>query len=145
MECIAWSGDQLANAEGTRASEESGTVYAEPGHHTLSCCLDGGCRAERETVARYGAASLLCALQGDHESRWWGRGEMNFVDLYFQPEHFARGAVRELDRERSEMKIAERKYFEEERVAAVCRSLALENWDDADGRLRVNETAHEVL
>lgn len=70
---------------------------------------------------------------------------MHFVHLYFLPEHFARRAVRELDREPRELKLADRTYFEDARVAALCRSLALERWDDADGRLRVNETAHEVL
>ena len=60
----------------------------KPGHHTLSCYLDGGYRTERQKVPRYGAPSLLCALPGDHESRWWVRGEMHFVHLYFLPEHF---------------------------------------------------------
>ncbi|AIP26521.1 helix-turn-helix domain-containing protein [Burkholderia thailandensis] len=145
LERFAWLGDHLAIAEWTRVTEESETVYAQPGHHTLSCYLDGGYRTERQKIARYGAPSLLCALPGDHESRWWVRGEMHFVHLYFLPEHFARRAVRELDREPRELKLADRTYFEDARVAALCRSLALEHWDDADGRLRVNETAHEVL
>ncbi len=145
LERFAWLGDHLAIAEWTRVTEESETVYAQPGHHTLSCYLDGGYRTERQKVARYGAPSLLCALPGDHESRWWVRGEMHFVHLYFLPEHFAQRAVRELDREPRELKLADRTYFEDARVAALCRALALERWDDADGRLRVNETAHEVL
>nr|AAK40364.1 probable transcriptional regulator [Burkholderia pseudomallei] len=145
LERFAWLGDHLAIAEWTRVTDESETVYAQPGHHTLSCYLDGGYRTERQKIARYGAPSLLCALPGDHESRWWVRGEMHFVHLYFLPEHFARRAVRELDREPRELKLADRTYFEDARVAALCRSLALERWDDADGRLRVNETAHEVL
>lgn len=145
LERFAWLGDHLAIAEWTRITDESETVYAQPGHHTLSCYLDGGYRTERERVPRYGAPSLLCALPGDHESRWWVRGEMHFVHLYFLPEHFTQRAIRELDREPRELKLADRTYFEEARVASLLRSVALERWDDADGRLRVNETAHDVL
>lgn len=145
LERFAWLGDQLAIAEWTRVTEESETVYVKPGHHTLSCYLDGGYRTERQKVPRYGAPSLLCALPGDHESRWWVRGEMHFVHLYFLPEHFTQRAIRELDREPRELTLADRTYFEDARVAALCRSLALERWDDADGRLRANETAHDML
>ncbi|MDN7606353.1 AraC family transcriptional regulator [Burkholderia multivorans] len=145
LERFAWLGDHLAIAEWTRITDESETVYAQPGHHTLSCYLDGGYRTERERVPRYGAPGLLCALPGDHESRWWVRGEMHFVHLYFLPEHFTQRAIRELDREPRELKLADRTYFEEARVASLLRSVALERWDDADGRLRVNETAHDVL
>ncbi|EJO53549.1 DNA-binding helix-turn-helix protein [Burkholderia multivorans ATCC BAA-247] len=145
LERFAWLGDHLAIAEWTRITDESETVYAQPGHHTLSCYLDGGYRTERERVPRYGAPSLLCALPGDHESRWWVRGEMHFVHLYFLPEHFTQRAIRELDREPRELKLADRTYFEEARVASLLRSVALERWDDADGRLRVNEMAHDVL
>ncbi|MDR9176551.1 Arabinose operon regulatory protein [Burkholderia multivorans] len=145
LERFAWLGDHLAIAEWTRITDESETVYAQPGHHTLSCYLDGGYRTERERVPRYGAPSLLCALPGDHESRWRVRGEMHFVHLYFLPEHFTQRAIRELDREPRELKLADRTYFEEARVASLLRSVALERWDDADGRLRVNETAHDVL
>ncbi|EML1595982.1 MULTISPECIES: helix-turn-helix domain-containing protein [Burkholderia cepacia complex] len=145
LERFAWLGDHLAIAEWTRITDESETVYEQPGHHTLSCYLDGGYRTERQRVPRYGAPSLLCALPGDHESRWWVRGEMHFIHLYFLPEHFTQRAIRELDREPRELKLADRTYFEDARVAALLRSLALDGWDDADQRLRVNETAHEVL
>ncbi|MCA3799669.1 AraC family transcriptional regulator, partial [Burkholderia sp.] len=145
LERFAWLGDHLAIAEWTRITDESETVYEQPGHHTLSCYLDGGYRTERQRVPRYGAPSLLCALPGDHESRWWVRGEMHFIHLYFLPEHFTQRAIRELDREPRELKLADRTYFEDARVATLLRSLALDGWDDADERLRVNETAHEVL
>ncbi|GBH27308.1 helix-turn-helix domain-containing protein [Burkholderia vietnamiensis] len=145
LERFPWLGDHLAIAEWTRITDESETVYEQPGHHTLSCYLDGGYRTERERVPRYGAPSLLCTLPGDHESRWWVRGEMHFIHLYFLPEHFTQRAIRELDREPRELKLADRTYFEDARVAAQFRSLALERWDDADGRLRVNEAAHDVL
>ncbi|CAD6518047.1 HTH-type transcriptional activator RhaR [Paraburkholderia sabiae] len=146
LDRFAWLGDQLAVAIWTRETKEAETVYEQPGHHTLSCYLDGGYRTERQKMpGRYGAPSRLCALPGDHESRWWVRGHMHFMHLYFLPEHFTQRAIRELDREPRELTLADRTYFEDERIAALCQSLANDAWDDADGRLRANETSHEIL
>ena len=146
LERFAWLGDQLAVAEWTRETKEAETVYEQPGHHTLSCYLDGGYRTERQKMpGRYGAPTRLCALPGDHESRWWVRGQMHFMHLYFLPDHFTQRAVRELDREPREITLADRTYFEDARMASLCQSLTDESWDDPDGLLRTNETAHEVL
>ncbi|HKU00529.1 MAG TPA: AraC family transcriptional regulator [Paraburkholderia sp.] len=146
LERFAWLGDQLAAAVWTRDTREAETVYDQPGHHTLSCYIDGGYRTERQKLPGiYGAPSRLCALPGDHESRWWVRGHMHFMHLYFLPEHFTQRAVRELDREPRELKLADRTYFEDERIAALCQTLANEDWADQEGLLRSNETAHEVL
>ena len=146
LERFAWLGDQLAVAEWSRDTKEAETVYEQPGHHTLSCYLDGGYRTERQKLpGRYGAPTRLCALPGDHESRWWVRGQMHFMHLYFLPEHFTQRAVRELDREPREITLADRTYFENARMASLCQSLTDERWDDPDGLLRTNETAHEIL
>jgi AraC family transcriptional regulator len=146
LERFTWLGDHLAAAVWTRETRESETIYDQPGHHTLSCYLDGGYRTERQKLpGRYGAPSRLCALPGDHESRWWVRGHMHFMHLYFLPEHFTQRAVRELDREPRELTLADRTYFENEPIALLCQSLANEDWTDPEGLLRSNETAHEVL
>jgi AraC family transcriptional regulator len=100
LDRFAWLGDRLAIALWTRDTEEAETVYERPGHHTLSCYLDGGYRTERQKMpGHYGAPSRLCALPGEHESRWWVRGHMHFMHLYFLPEHFTQRAVQELDQE----------------------------------------------
>ena len=146
LERFAWLGDQLAAAVWRRDIVEDETAYDNPGHHTLSCYLDGGYRTERQKLpGHYGAPQRLCALPGDHESRWWVRGYMHFVHLYFLPEHFTRRAVRELDREPRELTLADRTYFEDERIAQLCNGLAALPWESADDRLRANETAHEIL
>jgi AraC family transcriptional regulator len=146
LERFAWLGDRLAVAEWSRVTKEAETVYEQPGHHTLSCYLDGGYRTERQKLpGRYGAPTRLCALPGDHESRWWVRGQMHFMHLYFLPEHFTERAVRELDREPREITLADRTYFEDARMASLCQSMTEESWDEPDGLLRTNETAHEVL
>ncbi|CAG4917906.1 HTH-type transcriptional activator RhaR [Paraburkholderia saeva] len=146
LEKFAWLGDQLAVAIWRRDTEEAETIYDQPGHHTLSCYLNGGYRTERQKMpGLYGAPSRLCALPGDHESRWWVRGHMHFMHLYFLPEHFTRRAVQELDREPRELTLADRTYFEHAEIAQRCQTLANELWDDPDGRLRANEAAHDVL
>jgi AraC family transcriptional regulator len=146
LERFAWLGDRLAAAIWRRDIIEDETAYDNPGHHTLSCYLDGGYRTERQKLpGQYGAPQRLCALPGDHESRWWVRGHMHFMHLYFLPEHFTRRAVHELDREPREVTLADRTYFEDAHMAALCRSLAAQPWEGSDERLRANETAHEIL
>ncbi|QCP51873.1 helix-turn-helix transcriptional regulator [Trinickia violacea] len=145
LERFTWLGDQLAAAVWTRDIDVAETAYDHPGHHTLSCYLDGGYRTERQKIPGFGAPRRLCALPGDHESRWWVRGHMHFMHLYFMPEHFTRRAVVELDREPRELTLADRTYFEDPRIAELCQSLAMLPWDGADERLRANEIAHEVL
>lgn len=146
LERFAWLGDQFAAAVWTRDTRVAETIYQQPGHHTLSCYIDGGYRTERHRLPGiYGAPSRLCALPGDHESRWWVRGHMHFMHLYFLPEHFTRSAVRELDQEPRELTLADRTYFEDERIALLCQMLAREDWTDPAGLLRSNEAAHETL
>jgi len=146
LERFAWLGDRLAAAIWRRDIVEDETAYDHPGHHTLSCYLDGGYRTERQKLpGQYGAPARLCALPGDHESRWWVRGHMHFMHLYFLPEHFTQRAVQELDREPRELTLADRTYFEDARIAAMCRSLAAQPWEAPDARLRANEAAHEIL
>lgn len=146
LERFAWLGDRLAAAVWRRDIVEDETAYDQPGHHTLSCYLDGGYRTERQKLpGQYGAPQRLCALPGDHESRWWVRGHMHFLHLYFLPEHFTRRAVHELDREPRELTLADRTYFEDAHMAALCRSLAALPWEGPDDRLRANEAAHEIL
>jgi AraC family transcriptional regulator len=146
LERFSWLGDRLALAIWRRDIVEEETAYDRPGHHTLSYYLDGGYRTERQKLpGRYGAPTRLCALPGDHESRWWVRGRMHFMHLYFLPEHFTQRAVQELDREPRELTLADRTYFEDARIAAMFRSLAAQPWEAPDDRLRVNEAAHEIL
>ncbi|HVW50524.1 MAG TPA: AraC family transcriptional regulator [Trinickia sp.] len=146
LERFAWLGDRLAAAIWRRDIVEDETAYDRPGHHTLSCYLNGGYRTERQKLpGQYGAPARLCALPGDHESRWWVRGHMHFFHLYFLPEHFTQRAVQELDREPRELTLADRTYFEDAHIAALCRALAAQSWDAPDERLRANEAAHEIL
>lgn len=146
LERFAWLGDDLAVAIWQRQTEEEETAYIRPGHHTLSCYLDGGYRTERnELPGLYGSPGRLCALPDMHESRWMVRDRLRLLHVYFLPSHFTRRAVVELDREPRELTLADRTYFEDARIAQLCASLERMPWQGPDARLRVNETVHEVL
>lgn len=146
LERFAWLGDELAVAIWRRDTPVAETSYNQPGHHTLSCYLDGGHRTERsELPGLYGGPKRLCTLPDWHESSWTVRGQMHFMHLYFLPEHFTRRAVVELDREPRELTLADRTYFEHERIARLCAALAGMSWDGPDAQLRANEITHEAL
>lgn len=146
LERFVWLGDELALAVWRRDTPVAETSYNQPGHHTLSYYLDGGHRTERMTMPGvYGAPKRLCTLPDWHESAWTVRGQMHFMHIYFLPEHFTRRAVVELDREPRELTLADRTYFEHERIAHLCAALAGMAWDGPDAQLRANEITHEAL
>ena len=146
LERFAWLGDDLAVAIWRRDTEIAETSYNQPGHHTLSYYMGGGYRTERgELPGLYGAPKRLCTLPDWHESSWMVRGPLRFMHVYFLPEHFTRRAVVELDREPREVTLADRTYFEHERIGALCEGLAAMPWDGPDALLRANEVTHETL
>ena len=146
LERFAWLGDELAIAIWQRDGGNEETAYQQPGHHTLSCYLDGGYQTERATQPGvFGAPHRLCALPGDHDSRWRVPAPMRFMHIYFQPDHFTRRAVLELDREPRELTLADRTYFEDPRMASVCEALARSDWEHEDTRLQANEAVHGLL
>lgn len=146
LERFAWLGDDLAVAIWRRDTEIAETSYNKPGHHTLSYYMGGGYRTERgELPGLYGAPERLCTLPDWHESSWMVRGPLRFLHVYFLPGHFTRRAVVELDREPRELTLADRTYFEHERIGALCAALAEMSWEGPDAQLRANEVTHETL
>jgi len=146
LERFAPLGDNLVLAIWRRNTAIAETSYNQPGHHTLSCYLGGGYRTERDELPGvYGGPKLLCTLPDWHESRWTVRGPLRFLHVYFLPEHFTRRAVVELDREPRELTLADRTYFEDDRIARLCAQLAQMPWDGPDHLLRANEVTHDTL
>jgi len=146
LERFTWLGDELALAIWRRDTPCAETSYCQPGHHTLSYYMGGGYRTERgELPGLYGAPQRLCTLPDWHESSWTVRGPLRFLHVYFLPEHFTRRAVVELDREPRALTLADRTYFEHERIGQLCAQLAAMGWEGADARLRANEMTHETL
>jgi AraC family transcriptional regulator len=146
LERFVWLGDGMAAAIWQRTTDEALTVYARPGHHTLSCYLGGGYRTERSGAPRqYGAPLRLCTLPDDHESEWVVRDHLRLLHVYFMPEHFTRRAVVELDREPREITLADRTYFADPGLLQLCQALVATPWDGADNLLRANEITHATL
>lgn len=146
LERFAWLGDGMAAAIWQRDTDEQLTVYAQPGHHTLSCYLGGGYRTERGGApGQYGAPRRLCTLPDWHESEWVVRDHLRLLHVYFMPEHFTRRAVVELDREPREITLADRTYFENPRLLQLCETLVGKPWEGADDLLRANEITHATL
>lgn len=146
LERFARLGDGIAAAIWSRNTDEQVASYAQPGHHTLSCYLDGGYRTERGGApGQYGAPLRLCTLPDWHESRWVVRDHLRLLHIYFMPEHFTRRAVLELDREPRELTLADRTYFEDTRIVRLCQQLVASAWDDPDQLLRANELTHDAL
>lgn len=146
LERFAWLGDDLAVAIWRRDTAVAETSYNKPGHHTLSYYLGGGYHTERgDLPGLHGAPGRLCTLPDWHESRWMVRGPLRFLHIYFLPEHFTRRAVVELDREPREVTLADRTYFEHERIGQLCAGLGAMAWEVPDAQLRANEVTHETL
>jgi len=146
LERFAWLGDGIAAAVWNRNTVEQVTSYSQPGHHTLSCYLDGGYRTERGGApGQYGQPMRLCTLPDWHESQWVVRDHLRLLHIYFMPEHFTRRAVLELDREPRELTLADRTYFENPRIVRLCQQLVANGWDDPDQLLRANELTHDAL
>jgi AraC family transcriptional regulator len=146
LERFAWLGDDMALAIWRRDAANAETSYSRPGHHTLSYYMGGGYRTERgELPGLYGAPRRLCTLPDWHESSWTVRGPLRFLHVYFLPEHFTRRAVVELDREPRELTLADRTYFEHERIGQLCAALTGMSWEGPDALLRANEVTHETL
>lgn len=146
LERFAWLGDGMAAAIWHRDTEQAITSYVQPGHHTLSCYLDGGYRTERAGVpGRFGAPQRLCSMPDWHESQWVVRDHLRLLHVYFMPEHFTRRAVVELDREPRELTLADRTYFESPRIVRLCEALLTQSWEQPDDLLRANEITHEAL
>ncbi|MEJ7807388.1 MAG: AraC family transcriptional regulator [Telluria sp.] len=146
LERFAWLGDGIAAAVWNRNTDQQLTSYAQPGHHTLSCYLDGGYRVERSGApGHFGAPMRLCTLPDWHESQWVVRDHLRLLHIYFMPEHFTRLAVLELDREPRELTLADRTYFESPRIVRLCQQLVASPWNDPAELLRANELTHEAL
>ena len=146
LERFAPLGDDMVLAVWRRDTPIAETSYNQPGHHTLSYYMRGGYRTERDELpGLYGGPKLLCTLPDWHESTWLVRGPLRFLHIYFLPEHFTRRAVLELDREPRELTLADRTYFEDERIARLCAQLVDMPWDDPDHLLRANEITHDTL
>lgn len=120
-------------------------VYSHPGHHTLSFYLQGGhaVRCHQAPSAR-GEPGALCCMPAEHESRWDVRGSLELLHLYLPQLQFAQSAERWFDLEPRSAQLADRIYFHDERLAALCRQLASADWAETDAGLRLQQLSLQV-
>ncbi|WP_017937388.1 helix-turn-helix domain-containing protein [Zestomonas thermotolerans] len=120
--------------------------YHSPGHHTLTCYLDGGTGTfRRERPAEKGAPDKLCVLPAGHESAWVINGDIRLVHLYVSDERFALDALRLFDREPREMQLREHTFLDDPVQALRFRRLIALPWEEPGERLLVSSLSHELL
>ncbi|HJV61791.1 MAG TPA: AraC family transcriptional regulator [Albitalea sp.] len=121
------------------------TAYLRPGHHTLSFYLEGGHAVRcHEAPAARGAPGSLCTLPAGHESRWDVNGSLQLLHLYLPVLRLSQAAERWFDLDPRSATLAERIYFQDERLAALCARIASTPWDDSDAPLRLQQLTLDV-
>ena len=131
--------------------------YLQPDHHTLSFYLQGGhavCCAE--APAARGEPGALCCLPAGHQTRWPVNGQLQLLHLYLPRMAWAQGAQRWFDLDPRSATLAERIYFRDPVLEALCARMASADWQapyaslllqqltlDVQARLIAQHTVHQ--
>lgn len=121
------------------------TEYLKPGHHTLSLYLEGGhaVRCHQAPSAR-AEPGTLCVLPAGHESRWDVNGSLQLLHLYLPRLQLAQSAERWFDLDPRFAGLAERIFFHDEKLAALCSRVAAVDWRDGDGALALQQLTLDI-
>lgn len=120
--------------------------YSDPGHHTLSLYLQGGWQTfRRDRPGLYGGPDRFCVMPAEHHSDWAVTRGLSFMHLYISPERLAGAAVRTLDCEPRSLQLEERTYIQDEPLAALCRTLERQDWNEPGERLLCTSLAHQAV
>ena len=120
--------------------------YSDPGHHTLSLYLQGGWQTfRRDRPGLYGGPDRFCVMPAEHHSDWAVTRGLGFMHLYISPERLAGAAVRTLDCEPRSLQLEERTYIQDEPLAALCRTLERQDWNEPGERLLCTSLAHQAV
>ncbi len=137
-------GDGLRLAQWHKRDEA--TRYSAPGHHTVSVYLAGGYGthvAQQPTLR--GSPGRVCILPAEHESLWIVEGELRFLHLYVSELAWAERVVRLLDAEPRAVTLSQRFLVEDAGLALWAASVAGQEWQSVDARLRLNASSHALL
>ena len=112
---------------------DTAAEYLQPDHHTLSFYLQGG-HAVRcaEAPAARGEPGALCCLPAGHQSRWAVNGQLQLLHLYLPRMAWAQGAERWFDLDPRSATLAERIYFRDPVLEALCSRMAMADWRAPD-------------
>lgn len=120
--------------------------YSDPGHHTLSLYLQGGWQTfRRDRPGLYGGPDRFCVMPAEHHSDWAVTRGLGFMHLYISPERLAGAAVRTLDCEPRSLQLEERTYIQDEPLAALCRTLERQDWNEPGEHLLCTSLAHQAV
>lgn len=121
------------------------TAYLKPEHHTLSFYLKGGhaVRCHQAPSAR-GEPGALCSLPAGHESRWDVNGSLQLLHVYLPSLQLAQAAERWFDHDPRLVGLAERIYFQDDALAALCAGMAALDWSDGDAGLRLQQLSLDL-
>ncbi len=84
-------------------------------------------------------------MPAEHHSDWAVTRGLGFMHLYISPERLAGAAVRTLDCEPRSLQLEERTYIQDEPLAALCRTLERQDWNEPGERLLCTSLAHQAV
>ncbi|PVZ66325.1 helix-turn-helix domain-containing protein [Pelagibaculum spongiae] len=139
-------GDQMQLARWKNNHDH--THYHKPGHHTLSCYLDGGYqmqRVKRGQGLKGGAPGRICLMPEDHESEWLVGDAVDFMHLYFEGRHLKQLAEKISDKECRYLQLEDLTFTDDLWISNLCQQLILPlDWQDKSDQLAL-ENASQML
>lgn len=125
------------------------TRYQHPGHHTLSCYLDGGHdirRLYRKRTLSGGAPGRICVMPGSHVSDWDVDGEIRFMHLYFSEENLKGLAERIQDKGSDTIELQDLTFIDDPWVKNLCQQIVLPlNWNDSADQIALSSASDMLL
>ena len=93
----------------------------------------------REAPAARGAPGRLCLLPAGHDSRWDVNGSLQLLHVYLPRLEFAQSAQRWFELDPRVATLADRIYFDDAPLAALCGRIAALDWHARDAPLRLQQ------
>ncbi|WP_036231184.1 helix-turn-helix transcriptional regulator [Marinobacterium jannaschii] len=155
---IEESGAQLVDSL-TRGSELAAAIwerddygpvsYQKPGHHTLSCYLEGGVRMRRLFQRRAmggGAPGRICVMPADQRYDWDVSGHVRLFHLYFSDQQLKTMAERVLDRESAHLALDDRTFVADPWIHQICMHGILQlDWHDRADQLAISSLNDSLI
>lgn len=125
------------------------TRYQHPGHHTLSCYLDGGHdirRVDQRRSLSGGGPGRICLMPGDHESSWDVNGKIRFMHLYFSEEHLRQLAGRIQDKGSDHVQLQDLTFIDDSWIRSLCQQVIMPlNWQDTADQLALSSASDMLM
>ncbi|MEC5320851.1 helix-turn-helix domain-containing protein [Brenneria populi subsp. brevivirga] len=114
-------------------------------HHTISLYIADGYECYHKTSDGWhngGAPDRFCLMPKDSVSTWDIRGDLSFVHLYCDDNHFRRLAEQTWDRSPASIRTEERVFSEDRQITTLYRQFLLNNsWKDPANQLVLSSAA----